>query len=85
MSTGAVWYLNIHFWQYDKVHKEWAKTDLLPLLIINAVIFNGTNTTVVNSRAIPNLRDDYLLVNTVAVALTPTDCKAMSQRRAAKA
>lgn len=51
---------------------------------MKAVVFNGTHTNLVDSRAAPKLRDDYLLVKNVAVALNPTDCKAISQRRAAE-
>ncbi|KAB8210546.1 chaperonin 10-like protein [Aspergillus parasiticus] len=51
---------------------------------MKAIVLNGTNATVVCSQPIPKLRDDYLLVKTVAVALNPTDCKAISQGRGAK-
>ncbi|GMG05585.1 unnamed protein product [Aspergillus oryzae] len=51
---------------------------------MKAIVLNGTNATVVYSQPIPKLRDDYLLIKTVAVALNPTDCKAISQGRGAK-
>lgn len=51
---------------------------------MKAIVLNGTNATVVYSRPIPRLRDDYLLIKTIAVALNPTDCKAISQGRGAK-
>ncbi|KAF7585700.1 hypothetical protein BBP40_010261 [Aspergillus hancockii] len=50
---------------------------------MKAVVLNGSNATVVSSWPIPKLRDDYLLIKTVAVALNPTDCKAISQGRGA--
>jgi NADPH:quinone reductase-like Zn-dependent oxidoreductase len=50
---------------------------------MKAVVLDGTNATVVSSQPIPKLRDDYLLIKTVAVALNPTDCKAISQGRGA--
>lgn len=51
---------------------------------MRAIVLDGTNATVVSSRSIPELRDDYLLIKTVTVALNPTDCKAISQGRGAK-
>ncbi|GAB1196353.1 hypothetical protein APSETT444_005622 [Aspergillus pseudonomiae] len=51
---------------------------------MKAIVLNGTTATVVSSRPIPRLRDDYLLIKTVTVALNPTDCKAISQGRGAK-
>jgi NADPH:quinone reductase-like Zn-dependent oxidoreductase len=51
---------------------------------MKAVVVKGTNATVVDSRAIPKLRDDYILVKTVAVALNPTDGKAVKSGRAAE-
>lgn len=50
---------------------------------MKAVIWNGTAAEVVTDRPFPRLRPDYLLVSTVAVALNPTDVKAISQGRAA--
>lgn len=51
---------------------------------MKAVVWNGTEVTVDYARPLPNLRDDYLLIRTVAVALNPTDSKAVSQKRAHK-
>lgn len=48
---------------------------------MKAIVVNGTRATVVDSRPIPKLRDDYLLIKTVAVALNPTDAKAITQGR----
>jgi NADPH:quinone reductase-like Zn-dependent oxidoreductase len=50
---------------------------------MKAVVLNGTNATVVDLWPVPKFRDDYLLVKTVAVALNPTNAKAISQGRAA--
>lgn len=50
---------------------------------MKALVLNGTQARVVDNRPIPKLRDDYILVKTVAVALNPTDSKAISQGRAA--
>lgn len=51
---------------------------------MKAVVLNGTNATIINARPPPKLRDDYLLIKTVAVALNPTDAKALVQGRGAK-
>ncbi|GAD93021.1 alcohol dehydrogenase, putative [Paecilomyces variotii No. 5] len=51
---------------------------------MKAVVWNGAEVTVDYSRPLPNLRDDYLLIKTVTVALNPTDSKAVSQKRALK-
>lgn len=51
---------------------------------MKALVWDGTKAYVEGSRAIPKLRDDYLLVKTVAVALNPTDYKAIQQARCAK-
>lgn len=51
---------------------------------MKALIWNRTKARVVHDRARPRLRPSYLLVRVVAVALNPTDCKAISQGRAGK-
>jgi NADPH:quinone reductase-like Zn-dependent oxidoreductase len=51
---------------------------------MKALIWNGCEAELNDSRAEPHLRDDYVLVRTVAVALNPTDAKAVTQGRAAK-
>ncbi|KAH8810644.1 putative alcohol dehydrogenase [Xylogone sp. PMI_703] len=50
---------------------------------MKAVVWNGTKAELVDSRPLPQLRDDYLLIKTVVVAINPTDAKALSQGRAA--
>jgi NADPH:quinone reductase-like Zn-dependent oxidoreductase len=50
---------------------------------MKAIIWNGAAPEVVRARASPRLRPDYVLISTVAVALNPTDVKAISQARAA--
>ncbi|KAI1629072.1 putative alcohol dehydrogenase [Exophiala viscosa] len=50
---------------------------------MKALIWDGEKARVINTRPLPRLRDDYILVRTVAVAINPTDCKATSQGRAA--
>lgn len=50
---------------------------------MKAVIWNGTVPEMVTDRPLPHLRPGYLLVSTFAVALNPTDVKAISQGRAA--
>ena len=42
---------------------------------MKAVVIHGTNARVERDRPLPKLRDDYVLVKTVAVALNPTDWK----------
>ena len=42
---------------------------------MKAVVIQGKDARVERDRPIPKLRDDYLLVKTVAVALNPTDWK----------
>lgn len=51
---------------------------------MKALIWDGSSASVVQDRAKPRLRPDYLLVRVEAVALNPTDCKAICQGRAAK-
>ena len=51
---------------------------------MKALIWNGEIAELIDSRPEPHLRDDYILVRTVAVALNPTDAKAVAQGRAAK-
>jgi NADPH:quinone reductase-like Zn-dependent oxidoreductase len=51
---------------------------------MKAVIWNGSQAELVTSRPPPRLRPDYVLISTVAVALNPTDVKAISQGRGAK-
>ncbi|EXJ88533.1 hypothetical protein A1O1_05463 [Capronia coronata CBS 617.96] len=51
---------------------------------MKAVIWNGTAAELVTDKRPPRLRPDYVLISTVAVALNPTDTKAISQGRAAK-
>ena len=51
---------------------------------MKALVWDGTKATVDRSRALPKLRHDYILVKTVAVAINPTDFKAITQARAAK-
>lgn len=50
---------------------------------MKALVWTGTQAKVVEGRPKPRLRDDYILVKTAAVALNPTDAKAISQGRAA--
>ncbi|KAK4499955.1 hypothetical protein PRZ48_008141 [Zasmidium cellare] len=50
---------------------------------MRALIWAGTRAEVVTDRPKPRLRDNYLLIKTAAVALNPTDAKAISQGRAA--
>lgn len=50
---------------------------------MQALVWDGAQATVVDSRPLPTLRDDYLLIKTAAVALNPTDVKAVAQGRAA--
>jgi len=38
-----------------------------------ALIREGTGNAVLRSIAVPDLRDDYILVKTIALALNPTD------------
>ncbi|OQV05526.1 hypothetical protein CLAIMM_10253 [Cladophialophora immunda] len=52
-------------------------------MMMKAIIWNGTAAELITDRALPRLRPDYLLISTVAVALNPTDVKAISQSRAA--
>lgn len=42
---------------------------------MKAVVIRGTEARVERDRALPKLRDDYVLVKTEAVALNPTDWK----------
>ncbi|KIX10174.1 uncharacterized protein Z518_01255 [Rhinocladiella mackenziei CBS 650.93] len=51
---------------------------------MKAIIWNGTAPELVTDRPHPRLRPDYLLISTIAVALNPTDVKAISQSRAAR-
>ncbi|KAF8862863.1 zinc-binding oxidoreductase [Acephala macrosclerotiorum] len=51
---------------------------------MKAIVLNGKSATVVDFRPVPKLRDDYLLIKTIAVALNPTDAKAIAQGRGAK-
>lgn len=50
---------------------------------MKAVVLDGTDISVTDSRPLPKLRDDYLLVKTTAVALNPTDAKAIALGRGA--
>ena len=50
---------------------------------MKALIWTGSEAKVVHDRPRPRLRPAYLLVRVHAVALNPTDCKAISQGRAA--
>lgn len=50
---------------------------------MKAVVWNGNGAELVDSRPLPKLRDDYMLIKTAAVAINPTDAKALSQGRAA--
>jgi NADPH:quinone reductase-like Zn-dependent oxidoreductase len=50
---------------------------------MKAVIWNGSQAELVTGRPPPRLRPDYVLISTVAVALNPTDVKAISQGRGA--
>lgn len=51
---------------------------------MKALVWDGSSARVVHDRALPRHRPDYLLVQVHGVALNPTDCKAISQGRAAK-
>ena len=51
---------------------------------MKALVWNGDSAELIASRPEPRLRDDYVLVRAVAVALNPTDAKAIAQGRAAK-
>lgn len=51
---------------------------------MKALIWDGTQAKVVHDRKPPAIRGDYLLIKPVAVAINPTDCKAIQQGRAAK-
>jgi NADPH:quinone reductase-like Zn-dependent oxidoreductase len=42
---------------------------------MKAIVLHNKKAVLVNNRALPKLRDDYMLVKTVAVALNPTDWK----------
>jgi NADPH:quinone reductase-like Zn-dependent oxidoreductase len=42
---------------------------------MKAVVLDNKKAVLIANRAIPKLRDDYMLVKTVAVALNPTDWK----------
>lgn len=55
-----------------------------PLIIMRAVVWDGSHAVLVGSRPEPKLREDYVRVKTVAVALNPTDSKAIAQARAVK-
>ncbi|CRG89693.1 Protein TOXD [Talaromyces islandicus] len=49
---------------------------------MKALVWNGTLATVTTTHPIPDLPPDYLLIQTIAVALNPTDAKAIAQGRA---
>jgi NADPH:quinone reductase-like Zn-dependent oxidoreductase len=49
---------------------------------MKALVWNGTHATVTTSHPIPKLPPDYLLIQTIAIALNPTDAKAIAQGRA---
>jgi NADPH:quinone reductase-like Zn-dependent oxidoreductase len=51
---------------------------------MRALIWNGTAAEVAEDRPESRLRPEYVLVKTIAVALNPTDSKAVAQGRAAK-
>jgi len=49
---------------------------------MRAVTIKGEGAQLVHDRPIPRLRDDYVLVKSMAVALNPTDWKHVAYRRA---
>ncbi|EON98401.1 putative zinc-binding oxidoreductase protein [Phaeoacremonium minimum UCRPA7] len=49
---------------------------------MKAVVFDGKGASVDPHRQVPKLRDDYILVKPVAVALNPTDWKHVRLKRA---
>lgn len=51
---------------------------------MKAIIWNGSNAILSDSRPLPSLREDYVLVRTIAVALNPTDSKAIQLGKTAK-